>query len=139
MSNLDPHAAVPTERYGRSRGRRFDRRLGWIIASVFVVGVIIFFAFSGWQEDSRIAVQDVGSDVRSDTEIAVVFEVSADPQHQVACAVEVLDQGKGVVGWKVIEIPHNGERDHTVRTTVRTTGVPSAAQAKACWVVETDD
>lgn len=139
MSSLDSHATVPPDRYGRAQRVRIDRRLGWIIGVVFVAATIAFFLFSGWQEGSRVAVQDTDFNRISDSSAEVVFEVSSDPSNRVACAVEALNASKGTVGWKIVEVPQNGERNHTVRTTVRTVGVARAGQAKECWVVDPGD
>ncbi|WP_449277716.1 DUF4307 domain-containing protein [Leucobacter sp. GX24907] len=134
--SADTERAALEERYGTSRRRGIDRRFGWITAGVLVVAGLAFFFFAGWQQSSTVEVRDLDYSVESDYGLTVRFEVTADPEARVACAVEALNTSKAVVGWKVVEIPRNGERSHTVTTSLTTTNRATTGHAKTCWLAE---
>lgn len=134
-----PDAAESTvldERYGTSRRRGVDRRFAWIAAGLLVLGGVVFLVFSGWQQMGAVEVRDLDYSVESDHAVSVRFEVTADPEARVACAVEALNTSKAVVGWKVVEIPRTGERSHTVTTSLVTTNRATSGHAKTCWLAE---
>lgn len=134
--STDPGRASLDERYGTSRRRGIDRRFGWITAGILVIAGLGFLLFTGWQQASTVEVRDLDYSVESDHGLTVRFEVTADPESRVACAVEALNTSKAVVGWKVVEIPRNDERSHTVTTALTTTNRATTGHAKTCWLAE---
>ncbi len=144
MSETLPPAARPgattsqnlDERYGTGRRRRLDRRFAWGAGALLLIAGVAFLLFSGWQDTSRLAVQDIGFQAHDERSLDVRFEVSAPPETPVACAVEALNASKATVGWKVVELPISEQRTHTVTTRLVTTNPATAAHAKECWIVE---
>lgn len=124
------------ERYGRGSRTRVDRRIGWVAASLLLLAGLGFLLFSGWQQGSKIAWQDISAGRVSATQMQVKFEVSTDPETPVACAVKALDKGKGVVGWKVVTLPTPHKGTYTVTTKIRTAGEPVAGTVHTCWSPE---
>lgn len=128
--------ALLEERYGAGARKRSDKRLGWIAAGLLLLGGLVFLLFSGWQQGSQIAWQDISANRLSKTAMQVRFEVSTNPTTPVACAVKALDKSKGVVGWKVITLPTPHRGTYTVTTKIRTAGNPVAGTVHSCWSQE---
>lgn len=126
------------DRYGTGRSRRFDRRFAWGAAGLLVAAGIAFLVFSGWQNQNRVSVQDIGYTKENDLVLNVKFEVSAPANTPVACAVEALNKAKATVGWKIVELPVTDALTHTVTTRLVTTNPATAATARACWIVESE-
>ena len=129
------------DRYGTSRSKRLDRRLGWGLASVAVLGGLLFVIFGNWQQNTT-EFQNIGFTLdKSGADIGVhsattKFEVNAEPGAHISCAVEALNTSKATVGWKVVDLPPTEGRAQTVTVKLVTVGPATAAHAKACWPVE---
>ena len=130
----DTGASDLDERYGTSRRRGVDRRFAWIVGAVLGIAGICFFVFATGQQTSTIETRDLDYSVESDQKVSVRFEVTANTDKPVACAVEALNQGKAVVGWKVIDLPNTNDRSHTVSTSLVTTSRATTGHAKSCWI-----
>lgn len=124
------------DRYGSTRRSRLDRRFAWAVAGVLVAAGIAFLLFSGWQNQNRVSMQDIGYSEVGENLLDVKFEVHTPGDTPVACAVEALNTSKATIGWKVVEVPASAQREHTVTTRLVTTGEATAATARSCWVVE---
>lgn len=124
------------DRYGSGRRASFDRRFAWIAAGLLVAGGIAFLVFSGWQQPNRVAFQDIGFTKQGDTSLDMKFQVTAEPNTPVACAVEALNTSKATVGWKIVELPVTEQQSHTVTTNVVVTNPATAASVRDCWVIE---
>lgn len=129
------------DRYGASRSKRWDRRVGWTLASAAIVVGGVVIAFGGWQQ-STTEFQNIGFTLQNDASANSMhsattrFEVNADPGARVSCAVEALNTSKATVGWKVVDLPPIDSRSQTVSVDIVTLGPATAAHAKACWPVE---
>lgn len=129
------------DRYGASRSKRWDRRVGWTLASVAVVVGVLVIAFGNWRQ-STTEFQNIGFTLNNDSGDAEIFsattrfEVNAEPGARVSCAVEALNTSKATVGWKVVDLPVIDSRSQTVSVDIVTLGPATAAHAKACWPVE---
>ncbi|KAM9863541.1 hypothetical protein ACI1US_00599 [Leucobacter sp. BZR 635] len=134
-------SATVADRYGASRSKRWDRRLGWTLGSIAVLVGVLVIAFGGWRQ-STTEFQNIGftlqevADEKNANVATTRFEVNADPGVQVSCAVEALNTSKATVGWKVVDLPVIEGRSQTVSIDIVTLGPATAAHAKACWPVE---
>ncbi len=134
-------SATVADRYGASRSKRWDRRLGWTLASVAIVVGALVIAFGGWRQ-STTEFQNIGFTLQNDASETSMhsattrFEVNADPGVQVSCAVEALNTSKATVGWKIVDLPVIESRSQQVSVDIVTLGPATAAHAKACWPVE---
>lgn len=137
----DPANDTVADRYGTRRAKRFDRRIGWIIAVVAALSGALVIAFGGWQQDT-LEVKNISFKLNNDEAANGVytastrFEVTTDPGVQVACAVEALNTSKATVAWKVIDLPVIETRSQDVTVSVVTVGPATAVNAKSCWPVE---
>ena len=126
------------DRYGTGRSRRIDRRVGWIVATLAVLGGVLFLVVNPWQENTTtftnigFTLEEGGASAHGAT---TKFEVTGEPGARISCAVEALNTAKATVGWKVVDLPIADTRTHTVTVRLVTTGPATAAHAKACWAV----
>ncbi|UTX53658.1 DUF4307 domain-containing protein [Leucobacter aridicollis] len=129
------------DRYGASRSKRWDRRIGWSLASVAILVGLLVIAFGNWRQ-STTEFQNIGFTLHNEGgpgdafSASTKFEVNADPGVAVSCAVEALNTSKATVGWKIVDLPVIDGRSQTVSVDIVTLGPATAAHAKACWPVE---
>lgn len=122
------------ERYGRGRGRRIDRRLGWGIAIGLLAAGLAVLLFSGWQAASTIEFRVLAYSVIDDRTVEVDFEVTAPPGSEVVCALEALSESHAQLGWKVHELPVSEQRTRRFTDTLVTTGPATTGIVKSCWI-----
>jgi hypothetical protein len=122
-------------RYGRTRGRRIRARVWAVIAGAGVLAVSL--AWVVWvglaSPDANLESRDLGYTLTSDTATAT-WELNSPPHTTAKCAVEALDDGKSIVGWKVVSIPASGERVRRFTETVRTSEPPVTGLIYRCWL-----
>ena len=134
-------SAPVADRYGATRSKRWDRRVGWTLAIVAIAVGLLVVIFGNWRQ-STTEVSNIGFTLHNDAAEGEVFsattrfEVNADPGAQVSCAVEALNASKATVGWKVVDLPRIEGRSQTVSVDIVTLGPATAAHAKACWPVK---
>ncbi len=131
-------AGALDERYGRTSKRGIDRRLGWVIGSLAVIGGLIFLFFGGWQTTSKVETHDLHYEVIDDRSVTLDFEVTSQPGAPVACAIEALSTSFATVGWEVVELPIAEQRTRRFTSTLVTTYPATTATLRSCWVVEAD-
>lgn len=122
------------ERYGRRRGPA--RR--WLIGAGIVVAVVIVALF-GWSIVQG-AMDDVDVDtatfeVVDDHAVTLGFQVTAPPGSAIACALEAQDEGHGVVGWRVVELPASEAHSRAFREVIPTTALATSGFVNSCWVL----
>lgn len=133
--------SVVADRYGTSRSKRLDRKLGWSLALTAIAVGLVVVIFGNWQQTTT-EFKNLGFTLQNTENAAGVysatttFEVSANPGDHMSCAVEALNTAKATVGWKVVDLPVIETRSQRVTTTLVTIGPATAAHAKACWPVE---
>ncbi|MBO1902315.1 DUF4307 domain-containing protein [Leucobacter weissii] len=129
-------AASLDERYGRSRRRGVDRRLGWAVAGGALLLGLVVLLFGGWQHQSSLDFREVHYRVLDERTVAVDFEVTAAPGAAVACALEALSTSYSTVGWKVVELPLEDRRTRMFTDTLVTTYPATTGTVRSCWLLE---
>ncbi|CAG7613933.1 DUF4307 domain-containing protein [Leucobacter soli] len=133
-----PPADRLDERYGRTRQRGIDRRVGWTLASAAVLlGTVVLF-FSNWETAAGIEAKVVHYEVRDSRTVALDFDVTAPAGAPVACAIEALSESFATVGWRVLELPPSEQRTRSFTETITTTYPGTTARVHSCWIVESD-
>lgn len=104
------------ERYGKNSGKKPNRRVVITLASALLA------AFLGWaiwvtvENADQIKTQDRGYEILSAEQALVRFSVQS-PSGPAICAIQVLNQGYAVVGYKEVPVPTSGEFEALVNTT----------------------
>jgi hypothetical protein len=123
-------------RYGRTRSYRLRRRwIAVIVGGAFVVvfgAWVIFAAFDG--TSASVDTNDAGYVIHNDHLATVTSEVSTDPGTKVDCAIEVLNSGFDVVGWKIVHLPASNVSANTYRTDIKTTNRGVTGLIDKCWL-----
>lgn len=123
-------------RYGRTRGYRIRRRTIAITAGAIIV--VVFIAWVVWAgldgTSATVDTDDAGYVIKSDRLATVTSEVSVDPGTKVDCAVEVLNEGFDIVGWKVIHLPPSAQSSNTYTTTIKTLNRGVTGLIDKCWL-----
>jgi len=124
------------ERYGRTPERRRRSRIIAIVAAVAVV--VVFAAWVVWagldQSDRGLDHDVVGYEVLSEHDTVVHSQVSVDPGVEAKCAVQVLDKGYSIVGWREVTLPAAEQRTRSITTEVTTTTRGVTGLIHDCWI-----
>ncbi|PZE86464.1 DUF4307 domain-containing protein [Curtobacterium sp. MCBD17_032] len=128
--------AALDDRYGRTTE---TRRRGRLLAIVTAVAIAVVFAvWAIWagpgQTDHGLDTDDVGYEVVSDHQVVVHTQLAVDPGTEVECAVQALDKGYTIVGWRVVTVPADDQRSRSLSTPVNTTSRAVTGLIHSCWV-----
>lgn len=126
------------DRYGRPSKPRgpIRRNLGVIITSTVIIAGLIAWAIStdalgfGPQTEAR----DLGYENLTQTSVDIKFELTATPGHEVACAVQALNQSFAIVGWKVFVYPPSEQRIRDITETIQTSQPANTGLVYECWL-----
>lgn len=129
MTSLD-------ERYGRTPAASRRRRLlGTVVAGAFAIALGAWLVWAGLlSQAASIEFRDVGHAIVDETLVTVTWQVTAEPGSDVRCAVEALNDGFTVVGWKVVELPPSDERTRTLTEQLITTELAVTGLIYRCWL-----
>lgn len=123
-------------RYGRTAPRRARTRLIAILAGagvlVVVVAWVIWAGLLG--PSASLETRDLGYTLQDASTIEVRYEVTVDAGRSVACAVQALDAGFEIVGWKVVELPASEQVTRRFSETLRTSQEAVTGLIYRCWL-----
>ena len=123
-------------RYGRTPAASRRRRLfGIVVMGAFAVALGAWLIWAGLLSPAaNIEFRDVGHEIVDERLVAVTWQVTAEPGSDVRCAVEALNEGFTVVGWKVVELPPSDQRTRTLTEQLVTTELAVTGLIYRCWL-----
>jgi hypothetical protein len=124
------------ERYGRTpTNRKRDRRLLWGLGGVFAVVLVAWVVWAGFDApSSEIEARDTRHEILDEHSVKVTFEVSMPRNSSASCAVEALNEGFTIIGWKVVDIPPSDTYTRSFTEIVRTTELSNTGLIYRCWL-----
>jgi hypothetical protein len=108
------------ERYGKPAGKKRNRK------PIIALAAALIAAFLGWaiwvsiDNANQIKTQDLGYEILSEKQASV----------PAVCAIQVLNQGFAVVGYKEVPVAASGEYE----TFVNTTQLGVSGLVDKCWL-----
>lgn len=120
------------QRYGSGKTRSRDRALAITIASIALVGFLVWAITFTISDADRVTTRDVGFTVNDEFSTEVVFEVSRNPGQIVVCDVQVLSESFAVVGLKSLTVEPSSGRSVVISTTVTTTELGTSGLVAGC-------
>jgi len=122
------------QRYGRTVSPR--RRTAILVSTIAAI-IALTIAWFVWANPTGIGPQAVGRDtgfILEEDRVTVMFDVSFTPEHAGACAVQALDKGFAIVGWKVVTFDAVPEETRSAEVTFRTTSPAVTGLVSSCWL-----
>lgn len=117
-------------RYGKSAlGVRGNRRGVILLASSLIVVFLVWAIWVTVSNANNVKSQVLGYEVLSPGQTSVKFSVQS-PAGAAKCAIQVLNQGYAVVGYKELEVGTSGEFE----TLVNTTELGVTGLVDKCWL-----
>ncbi|MEY4639080.1 MAG: hypothetical protein RLY13_78 [Actinomycetota bacterium] len=121
------------QRYGRNKNTTKRNRTLIVVFGSFALA--IFLAWAIWVTiagAARVTTQDLGYQVLSPQQTSVKFNAQLPLGHQsgAVCAVQVLNQGFVVVGYRELQIDTSG----VYETFVNTTELGVSGHIDKCWL-----
>lgn len=123
-------------RYGRTgTSSRRDLWVGVSVASIaLVLGLLwlVFVAFSG--DDTQLQSTDIGYEIVDENTVTIDWGVTAPANADVSCALQALNAGRGIVGWRIVELPASSDRVRQFSETLTTTEPAVNGLIYRCWL-----
>lgn len=122
------------QRYGRTASPRRRRA---IVVSVIAVVVALAIGWFIWANPIGVGPVAVARDtgfILEDDRVTVMFDVTFTPEHAGACALQALDKGFAIVGWKVVTFEAVSEETRSSKVTFRTTSPAVTGLVSSCWL-----
>ena len=119
------------ERYGRRRPRRGLAIVGGA-ATAAVVAVGLWWM--GGSSLDTVDATDLGYVVIDEHTVELRFSVSAPRESAAYCALQALDETKGIVGWKIVGLPPGSEHTRGFVEHIPTVALATTGLVKSCWV-----
>ena len=113
MSSVSDLMAV---RYGKKPAGRPNRTRIIAMASALVAVFLTWAIWVSVDNANQVKSQDLGYEILSAQQASVRFAVQS-PAGPAVCAVQILNQGFAVVGYKEVPIEASGEFEVLVNTT----------------------
>ena len=121
-------------RYGNTKARARNQRILW--TSVGVILVVSFFVWSisvNFTTPSKITAEiqsfSVANEIRTDVKVSVENPTQKDG----VCAVQVLNNSYGVVGYKEVAVSGNLGVAPVIDAVLNTTNLGVSATVDRCW------
>lgn len=121
-------------RYGNTKARARNQRILW--TSVGVVLVVSFFVWSisvNFTTPSKITAEIQSFSVLNEIRTDVKVSVENPTQKDGVCAVQVLSNSYGVVGYKEVAVAGNLGVAPVIDAVLNTTNLGVSATVDRCW------
>jgi Domain of unknown function (DUF4307) len=137
------HAVVETStgvdldaRYGRTPGNERRNRVIAVVTGIgFTVVVVAWLVWGGLLGgNANLEAVDAGHVIHSDSSVTVKWSLTVPPGTPTKCAIEAMDEGYGVVGWKIVDVPASDRRIRTMSEDLRTMGQAVTGLIYRCWL-----
>lgn len=118
------------ERYGRGR----PRRGAWVLLAVaasLIVAVGIWWTVAA--NIDAVDARDIGYQVIDEHSVQLSFQVTAPRGREIICALEALDEIKGIVGWKIVTLPASDEHTRRFVERIPTVAPATTGLVNTCW------
>ena len=129
------NAELMASRYGiKPDGASPQRIFFTILAAVLVIAFVTWAAWVAIAGSQTIKSQDLGYEILGPTQASVTYEVTSPNSQQVTCAIQVLNQGFQVVGYREISFAAQAGIPVKKQTFVNTTELGVTGVVDKCWV-----
>jgi hypothetical protein len=124
------------ERYGRTRGSKSrNRAIAIIVGAIVAVVVVAWVIWVGlFSPAADLNVEDTGHVIVDETTVDVRFQLTVEPGTATRCAVNAMNEGFSIVGWKIIDVPASDERLRALVARVHTTELGVTGLIYRCWL-----
>ena len=121
-------------RYGASKKRSGRERLFWRTVAATLLAIFLIWAAAVTIEGAnKITSQDLAYVILSPNQATVKFEVTKPANTDVVCAVQVLNSGFAVVGYREVPIAASPEKVVILETLVNTSELGVTGLVDKCW------
>jgi Domain of unknown function (DUF4307) len=121
-------------RYGNSTAKARNQRILWtavaatLVAAFFVWAILINFA-----APSKITAEMQSFRVVSEIQTEITVSVQNPTKQDGVCAVQVLSNSYGVVGYKELAVSGTLGEELTLESSLNTTNLGVSATVDRCW------
>ena len=121
-------------RYGNTKAKARNQRILW--TSVGAILILAFFTWSltiNFAAPSKITAQVKSFSVIDELQTRMEISIENPTKQDGVCAVQVLSNSYGVVGYKEVLIPGSLGQQATIEAVLNTTNLGVSATVDRCW------
>ena len=121
-------------RYGNTKAKARNQRILW--TSVGAILILAFFAWSlsiNFAAPSKITAQVKSFSVIDDLQTKMEITIENPTKQDGVCAVQVLSNSYGVVGYKELQVAGSLGQQFTIEAVLNTTNLGVSATVDRCW------
>jgi hypothetical protein len=121
-------------RYGNTKAKARNQRILW--TSVGAILILAFFAWSlaiNFAVPSKITAQVKSFSVIDELQTRMEITIENPTKQDGVCAVQVLSNSYGVVGYKELQIAGSLGQQSTIEAVLNTTNLGVSATVDRCW------
>lgn len=121
-------------RYGRTRSPG-KVRAWWITVAVVSVSAVLWFSWGIFADgNNSVRAQDTAFILTDEHSVTIAFQVTAPVGAPIVCALQALDEGFGIVGWRIVEYPAFTSHAQAFVETIPTVGEATTGLVNSCWI-----
>lgn len=121
-------------RYGKNAAKARNQRILWtIVAAIMLLAFLAWSVIVNFSSPANLTAKVQDFTVSSNLQTQVTIKVTNPKSEDGVCAVNVLDVGYAVVGYKEVAIAGNLGESPSVSTTINTNNLAVSATVDKCW------
>jgi hypothetical protein len=121
-------------RYGNSKAKARNQRILWTaVAATLVVAFFVWSIAINFSAPSKITAEVQSFKVISEIQTEITVSVENPTKQDGVCAVQVLSNSYGVVGYKELVVSGKLGEEPTLESSLNTTNLGVSATVDRCW------
>ena len=121
-------------RYGNSKAKARNQRIFWTsVAATLVVAFFVWSIAINFAAPSKITAEVKSFKVISEIQTEITVSVQNPTKQDGVCAVQVLSNSYGVVGYKELVVSGKLGEEPTLESSLNTTNLGVSATVDRCW------
>ena len=123
-----------SKRYGKTTAKARNQRILWIsVGTILTVAFFIWAISINFASPAKISGTMQNFNVADSFQTKVTINVSNPTAQDGVCAINVLNKGFSVVGYKELVIAGSLGRSPSIDASINTTGLGVSATVDRCW------
>lgn len=120
-------------RYGKTASKVRNQRILWTAVGALLLALFMVWALMvNFATPAKITAEIKNFTVQNELQTEVTIKVSNPTKQDGVCAINVLDVGYAVVGYKEIEVPGSLGATPVISTSVNTNNLAVSATVDTC-------
>ncbi|MES2094165.1 MAG: DUF4307 domain-containing protein [Actinomycetota bacterium] len=135
-STAAPESSAVAARYGRTPAKKRRDRLIYLVGAATAATVLVtWVTWAGLnQTGNTLESQDRGAKVIDDRTVSISYQVSMPVGGTASCALQVQNESRGIVGWRIVALPPSTRYTTSYTDTVLSSERGVTGLIYRCWL-----